>query len=70
MLISAPSFEANDRPTVEQIQVNAFAEVPFSGNPAAVIFEHRDDTWMQNIAIENNVSATVFVLASSHASRI
>ncbi len=66
MLISEPIFEVNDRPTVEQIQVDAFAEVPFSGNPAAVIFEHRDDFWMQNIAIENNVAATVFLSLLTH----
>ena len=67
MLTIAPSLGVGDRPTLEQIQVDAFAEVPFSGNPAAVIFEHRDDLWMQNIAIENNVSATVFLSLLPHA---
>jgi len=46
---------------VEQIQVDAFAPVPFSGNPAAVIFEHRDDQWMQNVAMENNLAETSFL---------
>lgn len=50
-----------DLRAVEQIQVDAFAEVPFSGNPAAVIFEHRDDVWMQNVAMENNLAETSFV---------
>ena len=50
-----------DLRAVEQIQVDAFAEVPFSGNPAAVIFEHRDDLWMQNVAMENNLAETSFV---------
>ena len=67
MLTSAPPLEVDDRPTVEQIQVDAFADAPFSGNPAAVIFEHREDLWMQNIAIENNVGATVFLSLLPHA---
>eukprot|EP01032_Pedospumella_encystans_P023830 gene23830-26966_t len=67
MLTSVTSLEIEDRPTVEQIQVDAFADVPFSGNPAAVIFEHREDLWMQNIAIENNVAATVFLSLLPHA---
>lgn len=47
--------------TVEQIQVDAFAPVAFSGNPAAVIFEHRDEQWMQNVATENNLAETSFL---------
>lgn len=50
-----------DLRSVEQIQVDAFAPVPFSGNPAAVIFEHRDDLWMQNVAMENNLAETSFL---------
>lgn len=46
---------------VEQIQVDAFAPVAFSGNPAAVIFEHRDVEWMQNVAMENNLAETSFL---------
>jgi predicted PhzF superfamily epimerase YddE/YHI9 len=47
--------------SVEQIQVDAFAPVAFSGNPAAVIFEHRDAEWMQNVAMENNLAETSFL---------
>jgi PhzF family phenazine biosynthesis protein len=43
-------------------QVDAFAETVFTGNPAAVIpLEHwLDDDVMQKIAMENNLSETVF----------
>jgi PhzF family phenazine biosynthesis protein len=46
------------------IQVDAFTDKPFSGNPAAVcILEAaRDDTWMQNVAREMNLSETAFLL--------
>jgi len=46
------------------IQVDAFTDRPFSGNPAAVcILEAaRDDTWMQNVAREMNLSETAFLL--------
>lgn len=45
-------------------QIDAFAEKPFTGNPAAVIVL---DEWlpkevMQNIAMENNLSETAFVV--------
>ena len=48
---------------VEQVQVDAFAPVAFSGNPAAVIFQHRDPEWMQNVATENNLAETSFLQA-------
>jgi PhzF family phenazine biosynthesis protein len=45
-------------------QVDAFAEKPFAGNPAAVVVL---DKWletqvMQNIAMENNLSETAFLV--------
>jgi PhzF family phenazine biosynthesis protein len=45
-------------------QVDAFAEEPFSGNPAAVVIfdEWPDDVTMQNIAMENNLSETAFLV--------
>ncbi len=45
-------------------QVDAFTDQPFKGNPAAVFVldEELDDTFMQNIAIEMNLSETAFVL--------
>jgi PhzF family phenazine biosynthesis protein len=46
------------------IQVDAFTDKPFTGNPAAVCIleEMRDDTWMQNVAREMNLSETAFLL--------
>ncbi len=46
------------------IQVDAFTDKPFSGNPAAVCImqETRDDVWMQNIAREMNLSETAFLI--------
>jgi PhzF family phenazine biosynthesis protein len=44
-------------------QVDAFADEPFVGNPAAVciLTEPRDETWMQNVAKEMNLSETAFL---------
>jgi len=46
------------------IQVDAFTDKPFSGNPAAVCLLEapRDDAWMQNVAREMNLSETAFLL--------
>lgn len=45
-------------------QVDAFAENVFSGNPAAVVplDQWLDDEVMQNIAMENNLAETAFVV--------
>jgi PhzF family phenazine biosynthesis protein len=47
---------------LQLFQVDAFAEKPFEGNPAAVVpLEHwLDDGVMQKIAMENNLSETAF----------
>ena len=45
-------------------QVDAFiTDQPFSGNPAAVCIlpEPRDEVWMQNVAVEMNLSETAFL---------
>ena len=44
--------------------VDAFAARPFKGNPAAVcLLEHpMADTWMQNVAMEMNLSETAFLI--------
>lgn len=49
---------------VKIFQVDAFTDKPFKGNPAAVCILTRpqDDTWMQNVAREMNLSETAFVL--------
>lgn len=45
-------------------QVDAFAETVFSGNPAAVLplDQWLDDAVMQNIAMENNLAETAFIV--------
>lgn len=50
-------------------QVDAFTERPFAGNPAAVVplNEWLDDTLMQQIAAENNLSETAFILPLNDA---
>ncbi|GHO83254.1 PhzF family phenazine biosynthesis protein [Dictyobacter formicarum] len=46
------------------IQVDAFTDEPFRGNPAAVcvLSEPRDAQWMQQVAAEMNLSETAFLL--------
>jgi PhzF family phenazine biosynthesis protein len=46
------------------VQIDAFADAPFSGNPAAVMpLEHwLDDATLQAIASENNLSETAFLV--------
>ena len=50
--------------TLELLQIDAFSDGPFTGNPAAVVLmeEELDAQAMQNIAEENNLSETAFVL--------
>jgi len=45
------------------LQVDAFTSEPFRGNPAAVCLldTPRDDRWMQQVAMEMNLSETAFV---------
>lgn len=47
--------------------INAFTERDFGGNPAAVVLlpEYLDDTVMQNIASQNNLSETAFLVEKS-----
>ena len=49
-------------PTLPIYQVDAFADRVFTGNPAAVMpLEHwLEDTVMQALAMENNLSETAF----------
>ena len=49
------------------VQVDAFAERPFSGNPAAVMPLDRwlDDDLLQAIAAENNLSETAFTVPAT-----
>ncbi|MFW6129355.1 MAG: PhzF family phenazine biosynthesis protein [Candidatus Aminicenantaceae bacterium] len=54
---------------VEIYQVDAFTEKPFSGNPAAVCLlpEKAEESWMQNVAKEMNLSETAFLLKQKHS---
>jgi PhzF family phenazine biosynthesis protein len=46
------------------VQVDAFTDRPFAGNPAAVcvLAAPRDERWMQAVALEMNLSETAFLL--------
>lgn len=48
----------------EIFQVDAFTDTPFKGNPAAVCVlpQAADERWMQNLAIEMNLSETAFLV--------
>jgi len=54
--------------TIPFFQVDAFADRPLTGNPAAVMPLERwiDDALMQAIAAENNLSETAFTVPSEH----
>ena len=45
------------------LQVDSFAERPFTGNPAAVVWlgASADDAWLQAVAAEMNLSETAFL---------
>jgi PhzF family phenazine biosynthesis protein len=45
-------------------QVDAFTDEPFKGNPAGVMLidENVDSGWMQNVALEMNLSETAFII--------
>jgi PhzF family phenazine biosynthesis protein len=49
--------------SVELVQIDAFTDTPFCGNPAAVCFlsEKLDPGWMQHVAAEMRLSETAFV---------
>ena len=48
---------------MEIYQVDAFTDQAFKGNPAAVclLTELKEDSWMQNVASEMNLSETAFL---------
>jgi len=54
------------------VQVDAFADRPFVGNPAAVcVLEGpRESAWMQAVAMEMNLSETAFLIAEGDAYRL
>jgi PhzF family phenazine biosynthesis protein len=58
-----PPLETKKMSGIRCIQVDAFSDRPFAGNPAAVCLleEERDAGWMQSVAAEMNLSETAFV---------
>jgi PhzF family phenazine biosynthesis protein len=50
-------------PGIRTLQIDAFTDRPFAGNPAAVCLldDERDAAWMQAVAAEMNLSETAFV---------
>lgn len=57
---------------LKQYQVDAFADRPFTGNPAAVVplDDWLPDPLLQAIAEENNLSETAFFVPSAHGFRL
>src|SRR3990170_2156893 len=59
------------RPPIEMrfpiYQIDAFAQGPFTGNPAAVVVlrEWPPDAWLQAVAAENNLTTTAFLIRRS-----
>ena len=55
---------------LDLFQIDAFADAPFTGNPAAVVplDGWLDDTILQNIAMENNLSETAFIVSTNDPS--
>lgn len=53
-------------------QVDAFTSEPFKGNPAAVCLldQPREDSWMQAVAYEMNLSETAFLLPEADGYRL
>jgi PhzF family phenazine biosynthesis protein len=54
------------------VQVDAFTDRPFRGNPAAVCFldQPRPEAWMQHVAAEMNLSETAFLEPLSDGHRL
>ncbi len=50
------------------VQVDAFTDEPFRGNPAAIctLDRARDDAWLQAVAREMNLSETAFIWQPDH----
>jgi PhzF family phenazine biosynthesis protein len=50
--------------TISLFHVDAFADRPFAGNPAAVCLlpSWKEDAWLQSVALEMNLSETAFLV--------
>jgi PhzF family phenazine biosynthesis protein len=60
-----PTDSVRTLPSMRITQVDAFADRPFTGNPAAVcvLDEPRPDAWLRAVAAEMNLSETAFLQA-------
>lgn len=58
--------------TIKITQVDAFTNIPFQGNPAAVCILNspKTDDWMQKVAQEMNLSETAFLLPENDGFRL
>lgn len=54
-------------PRIRYFVVDAFTNQPFKGNPAAVVplDQWPDDSWLQNVAMEMNLSETAFLVPNA-----
>src|SRR5262245_51651356 len=52
---------------LKYLVVDAFTNRPFTGNPAAVVplSQWADDHWLQNVAMEMNLSETAFFVPNA-----
>ena len=59
-------------PPLRYYIVDAFTDKPFGGNPAAVVplSEWQDDGWLQNVAMEMNLSETAFLVKEDGGYRL
>ena len=59
-------------PSLRQYQVDAFTTRPFAGNPAAIcpLADWPDDSLLQAIAAENNLSETAYFVPSTKGFRL
>jgi len=57
-----------NREPIRYFVVDAFTDRPFSGNPAAVVplRKWQKDAWLQNVAMEMNLSETAFFVPEDH----
>jgi PhzF family phenazine biosynthesis protein len=58
--------------TIRYSVVDAFTDRPFAGNPAAIVplAVWKDDAWLQNVAMEMNLSETAFLVKESDGYRL
>jgi PhzF family phenazine biosynthesis protein len=58
--------------SLTMLQIDAFTDAPFAGNPAGVCFldHERPDPWMQSVAAEMNLSETAFLLPEGDGYRL